>query len=376
MRRIAAVLLAVGAASAAHAQGTVGGQGFGYPAGQHGARSAGTAGALAPFDAVSAVNPAAVALWRQSVVYFHLEPELRSTSLAGSRASTRVSRFPLSGGATRIRSNGSLAVTFSTYLDRTWETEAITSSEVGSDVVDVSTRYSSIGSINDLRVATGWQLGSSLRVGAAYHAYTGNNRLEIRWDFPDTLPFGDVSQSSVLVYTGRGVSGGAEWAIPKFGAVAAYARLGGRARLRVSDTLVAEASMPSHSGLAVRYDGIAGTTIAAGWERIGWASLADLGTATLGVRDSDKWTIGAEARGPSIGASPMFLRAGLGRRGLPFDALGKRVSETAITFGAGVAVARGRGNVDLGLQRLSRSAQGSGASERAWMFTFGLAITP
>ena len=42
------------------AQGTVGGQGFGYPAGQYSSRAAATAGALAPFDPMSPVNPAAI----------------------------------------------------------------------------------------------------------------------------------------------------------------------------------------------------------------------------------------------------------------------------------------------------------------------------
>ncbi|HYV97952.1 MAG TPA: hypothetical protein VE967_10890 [Gemmatimonadaceae bacterium] len=366
------------------AQGSLGAQGFGYPAGQAGARAAGTATALAPFDAVSPVNPATITDWRGSVIFFHVQPEFRSTKGTGFTSSTRTSRFPLAGIAERVsrRANGEtravVGLTFSTYLDRTWETASSGRQQVGADSVDLTTRYSSSGAINDIRLALGWALTPKLRVGAGIHAYTGENRLAISWDFPDSVPFGDVSQTSTLAYGGTGASFGAEWAVSRWVALAAYGRVGGEARLRVSDTLVSKANMPDHLGLAAFYSGLKGTVISGGWERTKWSALAGLGTATTVPRDADKIAVGAETTGPNWHGAPVMFRLGYSHRTLPFDALGSEVKESMVSVGTGFAIARGggfpAGKVDLALQRAARSA--ATLSERSWFFTFGLTITP
>jgi hypothetical protein len=366
--------LATAPLAGAAAQGTIGGQGFGYPAGQMGARSAATGGALSPFDAISPVNPATISEWQRTVLFFHIEPEYRSTDNAGNSASTRLSRFPLAGGATRIRGRGAFALTFSTYLDRTWETTAVTPGVVDGDEVDITTRNASEGAINDVRFALAWPIGTRIQVGGAYHAYTGENRLAIAWDFPDDRPFGDVAQQMRLSYSGRAASAGAVFSIPDVAAASVYGRWGGGLKLRANDTLVSEAEMPDHLGVSLRYSGLRGTTFAAGWERVQWTAMRNLGSTALGVRDGDKVSFGAETRGPTVGRTPVFVRFGGSRRTLPFDALGREVTETLLGIGAGFPVAAGRGNIDFALQRASRSA--GGASERGWLFMLGIAISP
>jgi hypothetical protein len=375
MRR--SVVLAVVAAclwpAAVAAQGILGGQGFGYPAGQLGARSAGTASALAPFDAVSPVNPASVSDWLRGVIFFHAEPEFRSTSAGGQASSTRATRFPLMGGGARISPKLAMGFTVSTYLDRTWATTATSTDTVGGTAVALSKRFASAGAINDLRFALAWTLRPKLRLGAAVHAYTGQNRVSIAWVFPDSTPFLGVTRTSTLAYTGSAFSAGAEWAGVSHLVVAAYGRLGNTARLRVGDTLVRTARMPNHVGLALRYDGIKGTLVAAGWERITWTAMRDLGQS-LGVHDSEKLSLGAESRGPQVAGAPLFLRLGVSRRVLPFDANTGIVHESMFSFGAGMSVSSGRGNIDLALQRANRTA--GTATERAWLLSLGLAITP
>jgi hypothetical protein len=373
MRRL--IVIAFFLPAGAFAQGTIGGQGFGYPAGQLGARAAASAGSLAPFDAVSSVNPATIAEWPRKALFFHLEPEFRATNADGRTSNTRTSRFPLAGLAERVSKKVVLGLTFSTYLDRTWETVATTRETVGTDTaVDVVTRYSSSGAINDVRVALGWTFSPRLRLGAAYHAYTGENRLRISWDFSDDLPFGDVSQTSTLAYGGSGLSAGTGWNFAKHGTAAGYARWGGEARMRVGDTLVATARMPDHLGAALQYDGIKGTLLAGGWERVSWSALRGLGSSALAVRDADKLSVGGETQGPMWRGTPVLLRLGVSRRTLPFDALGDQVHETTFSFGTGLIIAKGLGNFDLAVQRAGRSA--GGITERSWIVTFGLAIRP
>ena len=356
------------------AQGILGGQGFGYPAGQQGARAAGTAGALAPFDAVSPANPASVSDWLRGAIFFHAEPEYRSTTTGGPSSSTRSTRFPLVGGGTRISPRLAMGLTLSTYLDRTWETTATNTDTVGGTAVALSKRFASSGAINDLRIAFGWTPSAKLRLGAAFHAYTGENRLAVSWIFPDSTPLLGVTQTSTLAYSGSALSAGAEWKAVSHVVVAAYGRLGATARLRVGDTLAATGHMPDHLGLALHYDGIRGTVLAAGWERIGWTAMRGLGSASLGVHDTERMSLGAESRGPQVAGSPLFLRLGASRRTLPFDANTGIVHESMFSFGTGMSVGSGRGNIDLAVQRAHRT--GGSATERAWLFRFGLTITP
>jgi hypothetical protein len=378
-----AFIALVACAVPAAAQGTIGGQGFGYPTGQMSARAAGTGGALAPFDAMSPVNPASLSGWlaelredrgQRSALFFHLEPEFRSTSTPGASASTRVSRYPLSGIATQIGSRLAAGLTISTYLDRTWETAASGVDTVGSEEVAVTTRFASNGAINDLRAAFAWSFSPAVQVGLGYHVYTGENRLGITWDFDNNESLGDVTQSSTLAYSGSAVSAGAEFRFGSRGAVTGYGRIGGAARMHIGDTLVARGDMPSHYGVAAHYDGLAGTVFAAGWERIEWTAMSGLGTTELAVRDGDRLSLGVQTRGPTVGGTPMFVRAGIARRTLPFDAAGGEVRETLISLGSGFRIPQQRGNIDITLQRALRSA--GDARERAWLVSIGLAIYP
>lgn len=378
MRFVALFVLAFPAT--ALAQGTISGQGFGYPAGQFSARAMGSGGSLGPFDLISPINPAAIApaseaellIRRRGLLFAHVEPEFRSTENGSFSSSTRVSRFPLAGGSSRVARRGAVSLTFSTYLDRTWETTSINPGTVSGDPVDITTRYASEGAISDIRFAVGWLLGANLRVGGAYHAYTGENRLAINWDFPDTTPLGDVSQQLRLSYSGRAFSGGAIYSVPSQGSVSVYGRLGGGVKLRANDTLVSEAEMPDHIGVALRYIGLRGTTFAGGWESIGWSSMRALGTSDLDVRDTERLSFGLETTGPGIGSSDTYLRLGFHKRTLPFGALASEASETAFSAGAGFGLAFG--NVDFGIQRASRKA--GTARERAWLVTIGIAISP
>jgi hypothetical protein len=170
------------------------------------------------------------------------------------------------------------------------------------------------------------------------------------------------------------VSLGGEWNVLPHFSVAAYGRAGGTARMKIGDTLISRADMPGHLGAALQYDGLAGTVIALGWERVNWSSLRGLATNGVNVTDANRVSVGAESRGPSVAKVPVFIRLGLAHRTLPFESLGKTVGETTVSGGLGYALAHGAANLDLGIQRAHRSA--GSATENAWLWTFGLIILP
>ena len=82
-------------ATRAQAQGTLGAQGFGYPPGQLSAYSRSLGGATGETDALSPINPAALALLRRGGLYIQSEQESRAIDAGGRSGSTRAYRFPL-----------------------------------------------------------------------------------------------------------------------------------------------------------------------------------------------------------------------------------------------------------------------------------------
>ena len=78
MRCVFVVLACCITPALAGAQGTLSGQGFGYPLGGLSARSLANGGAGGEFDPRSARNPASIALGPRSGLSFQYDPEFRS----------------------------------------------------------------------------------------------------------------------------------------------------------------------------------------------------------------------------------------------------------------------------------------------------------
>ena len=356
------------------AQGVLGGQGFGYPVNGHSARTAGTAGAMAPFDELTPLNPAAVGLWTRGAMYFHAEPERRQTRIDGATDNTSVTRFPLFGIAAKVSEKASVALTFASLLDRSYETLAQTSEQVGAETVNFTTRFASNGAINDVRAAVGWRFSERFRAGAGFHFITGENRLTIGRDFPDSVPLADVSSAATYSFSGTAASLGVDWRPVRTIGLSAHTRLGGSLDSRLADTLVGAGTVPFQLGAGLRYDGMPGTVFAASWVRTQWSDLEGLGSAGLSIRDANDVSIGVETRGPTLLGTATTLRAGARSRTLPFDLGTADVSEASYAFGVGIPLALGRASVNLAAQRAMRS--GGGAQENAWLFSLGLAIVP
>lgn len=375
--RALVALLLVGSAlrpDAAAAQGNLSTQGFGYPPGQLSTRALGTGGALAELDPASPLNPASLARFGTTTLFFQMEPEYRAVQTNGGTERTTVARYPLVIAAIPIGARWTLGISSSTLLDRTWATSTQSSQTIGADTVVTTNSFRSDGSINDVRVAVAFAPSAWLHFGLAGHAYAGSDRESIGRSFSDTLRFLPFSQQRTLSFGGGAVSGGVEFAAAKLAAATLSFRHGGRLHALAGDTSVASGGAPDRIGVSAAYLGIAGTMIAARTSLERWSSLGDFG----GARAADAWdtAVGADVAGPRFGAErALMLRAGARWRTLPFLISGSKVSERSWTVGAGTAFADGRMSADVTGVRALRDA-GIGVAERAWTLSVGLTVRP
>jgi len=380
MRRLQLARVGLGCAvvlfaARAHAQGTLGAQGFGYPPGQLSVYSRSLGGATGETDALSPINPAALALLRRGGLYIQSEQESRSIDADGRSGSTRAYRFPLFAAAVPVGARGMIGVSFSTLLDRTWGTEARDKQVFGTDSIAFTERFRSEGALNDVRIAGAWALRDNVIVGLGIHMFPGENRLTISREFDDSLTFAPLRDSANVNYFGSGFSGGLLWRPIRTVTIGASGRLGGKLKLRESDTLRTTADAPSQYGLGVRYD-VPGTTVAFRADRTLWSKMGGLGSARATPQDVWDLGLGVDVLGPHVLGSQVTLRGGARRRTLPFRAGNEQVDETAFTLGTGLPLARGRAQVDVFLERASRTAGDVDAKERSWTFGLGLTVRP
>lgn len=369
-----AALLAV--APTAHAQGALSTQGFGYPPGQLSTRALGTGGAIGETDPVSPLNPAALVNWGSSAVFFQASPEYRTVETAGTSQRTATQRYPLAVGALPVGPRLYLALSTSTLLDRTWRTSREGTVDLGGAPVTATTSYSSEGAINDVRFAAGYLVQPWLRVGLGAHAIVGRNRLTVATDFSDSTAFTPLRASNTISYGGNAMSAGAEVRMGEDWTAAGSLRLGGSVSSERNDSTLSRADMPTRYGVQLGYTGIRGSMLAVRAAHDSWSSLSSLGDGDFTAHDAWDLGAGADVAGPRIGRNVIQLRAGVRKRGLPFEAAGEQVDESSVSFGAGTVFANGRVYGDLGVIRASRTVPSGDARERAWTLSLGLAIRP
>ena len=374
---VALVLMAAAAVvPTAAAQGTIGTQGFGYPVGGGSVRTNGTGGAFAEFDALTPTNPAALGGLGRTVITAQTEPELRTLTVNGVSERSALQRVPLIMLIFPSRRGVAIGISATSFLDRTFSTTTVGNAVIDGKPVPTKDQTDIKGAINDLRAAAGWQISPRFRVGAAGHLYTGENRANRERTFADTLAFGSVLDSSRVTYFGTALSVGGEATLGKgFTALGSYRR-GNELNARIRDTIVSMASVPTRTGVALRYDGIVGSVFAVGMEQISWSQMQSLGSSTTTATDAMNWHAGAEVAGPKFRGLPLLVRAGYARNELPFGVVGQTARENRLTAGLGVPVAGEDATLDLSVQRANRTMSGSGFKESAWLLGIGIQIRP
>lgn len=355
------------------AQGGLSIQGFGYPTGQISSASLALGGASAEVDPSSPLNPATIGLGSRYSVYMQFEPEFRTTSVGRESDKSTTIRFPnflITGGYRRLTG----AVSATTFLDRTWTNVYSDSQPVGGTTFPSTLTAASAGAITDTRAAVAYWIHEKVQLGVGLHALLGENKLSFGRIFPDSTGIGGVTQISTINYSGRAVSAGVVYYPVKGLVLGASVRKGGHLEARQDDAALAKSDTPDRFGFSVAFTGIPNTTLAARLDHTNWTDMRGLGTPQLSVFDTDDIGLGVEVVGPTMGGAASLARLGFRSRTLPFGLGSEQVSERGITGGIALPFARGRAQVDLSLQRSTRSA--AGADEKAWFFSVGLGIRP
>ncbi|MGQ0646246.1 MAG: hypothetical protein ACT4P7_01675 [Gemmatimonadaceae bacterium] len=366
----------IAAPFALRAQGSLSGQGFGYPLGGLSARSLANGGAGGEFDGRSARNPAAIALGLRGGLFIQYDPEFREVSQGNQRDRTVTPRFAALGIVFPVKDRAALGVSTHSLLDRTWATRVRSGQRLGPDSVLFTESNQSSGAINETRLTFAFApLDGKVSLGAALHLVTGENRLTLRREFDDSLRYGTLLRSLTLAYSGTGVSAGVVVRPVTWFSAAASVRQGGTLTLRVVDTLRSKADVPNRVGFAARVDAIPGVSLMASADRTTWSSLNGLGSDQAAGRDAWEYAIGADFAQRTRRVVNWVYSAGFRTRELPFAASGAIVSERLFSGGVSAPMAGGRATMDVALQRASREAAGA-VSERAWMLSVGLTVRP
>jgi hypothetical protein len=368
-----AALFSCGGVTVASAQGSIGSQGFGYPAGGLSAGAIGAAGAGAESDPNSPVNPAAITQNSRYTIMVHFQPEFRRTSLGAQDVNTTVMRFPaFQATGTFRRFTGAVGV--STLLDRTWTNRYSDSLQVGGAWIPSQIQTSSAGALSDVRAAVGYVISKKIQVGLGLHGYAGENRTSFNRIFPDTTGVGGLSQSAAFGFAGTALSAGVV-TIPRDGLViAASFRSGGALTLEENTNEVGRGGVPTRFGVGVNWLAVPGAAFSARVDRTLWSEMEGLGTSAVSIFDATELALGTDILGPKIGGTNSVVRAGVRDRTLPFGLNGNQIRERAMTFGLGLPVGRSRAQLDLAGQRAMRT--GAGIEERGWFVSVGVGIRP
>lgn len=383
----AALLLAL-SATAAGAQGNLSTQGFGYPTGQLSTTALSLGGGPAELDPSSAMNPASPSLWGAVILFMQYEPERRTVKTPTESGSTTTARFPMVGISVPIGTRLAAQVTASTFLDRTWSSGSEIQQDIGGTVVDAVESFTSNGGITDFRVALAYSATRLFQVGVAGHVFSGENSILIEQRFPDTVTFSGTVQRSQIGYSGLAASTGIILRPSTKLGLGASVRVGGDIESYSGDVAISKAKVPLRYGVGVQYSGIEGVSLSARANFDEWSAMEPLKRAGSNLRAYDSWDygIGADVSGPSIGRRTIALRLGARRRGLPFGVGGgttgeqTRVNETSFSGGFGLPLGIARSHLDVGVARATRkpedAAVAGGATETAYIFSFGVRVRP
>lgn len=369
----ALVVLTLLGSAPAGAQGAVGTQGFGYPTGQMSSGALGSGGAGAESDPNSSINPAAIAQPNRFSLMMQFEPEYRRTSVGGRSDRASIVRFPgFTAMGTFKRFVGAVGVT--SMLDRTWTNSYADSLPIDGTWVPTSVIAQSEGALSDVRAAASYFVNRRLQVGVGLHSMTGENRTGLTYSFPDTSGVGAINQSAGYSFQGAAMSFGFV-SEPKDGLqISGSLRTGGALSLEQGGAEVGSADVPLRYGLGITWAAIPGVAFSARADQTRWSDLEGLGSAQVSLFDATELAVGADVLGPRVGSVNSAVRVGIRDRTLPFGLNGNAVKERIWAFGLGVPVSRGRGQIDLAMQRATRTVPG--ASEKAWLFSIGLGIRP
>ncbi len=348
--------------------------GLGYPGRAIGVRTRAMGGGLAALDPGSALNPGAVAAYRQLSASATSTSSFRDYEVDDISATglldTRFAYASLGGpfGATPF----AFGLTFGTYLDRTYDVVDAGDVIISGDTVPYNEQISSDGAVIDLRGAVAWQALSTLRIGAAIHILSGTTENEFFRDFADSA-LAPLRREDRVSFNGVGGSVGVMWDAKPYLRLGASARFNGSMRVKLTeDVEFGRTDLPREFSGGVFFAPVpdlrvASTVIWRSWSRSRSGLAA---STTLNAFDTFEVGNGLEI----LGITGFPLRLGFRWAQLPYSPTAEQPREINLSFGTGIGLASGRTTIEFALERVMRD--GGGAKERAWLVSFELRVTP
>ena len=248
--------------------------------------------------------------------------------------------------------------------------------DIRSVPVGVTDSFSSLGGLNDFRLAGAYRVHDHWTFGAGFHVITGSNRLQSRLVFSDSS-FLSSTQKSEISYAGVGLSAGV---IRQFGtrfAIAALVRTDGHVNVDLDSVRVGSVDLPYTFGLGLRLQpagqlGLGVQTIVRTWSGANSDLLQQGGT---GAKNTFEVAAGAQYTSDPKRPYRRPIRLGARYATLPFPLVpGEQGHELGVSLGTGMRFAQQRAGIDLSLEHLWRS-EGL-YSERAFIVSLGVSVRP
>ena len=351
-------------------------RGLGFPGRGLAVRAAGSSGAFGLFDPESSLNPAALGAVPTLTSVFVLTQDFRHTENPAGTASLRDNRFPLLSVAGPVRSVAAFGISFSNYTSRDFTVVTADTLDIRSVPVGVTDSFSSLGGLNDFRLAGAYRVHDHWTFGAGFHVITGSNRLQSRRVFSDPS-FLSSTQKSEISYAGVGVDAGV---IRQFGtrfAIAALVRTDGHVNVDRDSSRVGRVDLPYTFGLGLRFQPagqleLGVQSIVRTWSGANSDLLQQGGT---GAMNTFEVAAGAQYTSDPKRPNRRPIRLGARYATLPFPLVpGEQGHELGVSLGTGMRFAQQRAGIDLSLEHVWRS-EGS-YSERAFIVSLGVSVRP
>jgi hypothetical protein len=376
-RALLVILLALVPGLAGAQSSQFGVRGLGFPGRGLAVRATGSSGAFGLFDPESSQNPAALGVVATLTSVFTATQAFRHVENPAGTASLRDTRFPLLTVVGPVRQSGAaLGLSYSNYTSRDFTLVTSGVVDLRGSPVGVTDTFSSLGGLNDLRLAGAYRVHDRWIFGGGFHVITGSTRLVSSRVFSDSS-FLSARQRSEVSYAAIGISAGV---IRQFGprfAIAAVARSDGHANVDRDSTRIGTVDLPYTFGVGLRWQpaqglDIATQTIFRTWSGANSDLLQQGGT---GAENTIEVSAGAEYVSDVKRPYRRPIRFGARYATLPFPLVpGVQGHEIGVSAGTGMRFAQQRGGIDLALEHLWRSE--GVYSERGFILSFGISVRP
>ncbi|MDH4349310.1 MAG: hypothetical protein OEW17_10925, partial [Gemmatimonadota bacterium] len=287
-------------------------------------------------------------------------------------------RFPLMFiGGPIPGSRMAVAVSIGSYADRDYELATRDTVVYRGVPIAVRDTVTSLGGLNQLRLAFGFRPSGRTSLGAAVYWITGSHRMEAKRVFEDSAYLA-IRQSAELSYGGFGLSAGVIHHLSPRLELAGMVRMDSKASVDRDSTPAYDVDLPWSvaGGLLWRASRRLLVTAQGSYRTWGSADADVKAAGGIGARSTLGVSAGIELATNRRQPSRLPIRLGAHYNELPFLLhTGERPHELGLSAGTGVRFAQERAGLDAALDYTTRK-EAEGFSERTFQLILGLSISP